>query len=102
MNTTCNHALFAVVELYTQFLPALMPLLPQFYTVLVWSISQGMSCSAWSWVLMSPEVRLSCLTIPPPPPPPPSTDNEQLARSATQCLQVCQASGSTAGLVPCG
>jgi hypothetical protein len=69
MNTTCNHALFAVVELYTQFLPALMPLLPQFYTVLVWSISQGMhailvmvmgashkACMlswSWSWVLMS-------------------------------------------------
>eukprot|EP00123_Amoebidium_parasiticum_P018332 comp24173_c0_seq3/m.44171 comp24173_c0_seq3/g.44171 ORF comp24173_c0_seq3/g.44171 comp24173_c0_seq3/m.44171 type:complete len:1874 (-) comp24173_c0_seq3:308-5929(-) len=55
MNTTCNHAIFAVGEVFTQYFAVLAPLLPTFFENLNWCIMQ---------------------------------DNEQLARSATQCLQV--------------
>eukprot|EP01134_Creolimax_fragrantissima_P004638 CFRG4638T1 len=55
LNTTCNHALFAIVELFTLYMDQLEPMIGSFYTTLRWCIDQ---------------------------------DNEQIARSATQCLQV--------------
>ncbi|KNC84585.1 hypothetical protein SARC_03204 [Sphaeroforma arctica JP610] len=55
LNTTCNHALFAIVELFTLYMDQLEPMLAAFYGTLRWCIDQ---------------------------------DNEQIARSATQCLQV--------------
>lgn len=55
MTTTCNHALYAVVDVFSQFFPVLEPLLlPHLYGQLLWCVSQ---------------------------------DNEQLARSGTNCLE---------------
>jgi brefeldin A-inhibited guanine nucleotide-exchange protein len=55
MTTTCNHALYAVVDVFSQFFPILEPLLlPHLYGQLLWCVSQ---------------------------------DNEQLARSGTNCLE---------------
>lgn len=55
MNTTCDHTLYAVVDVFTQFFHVLGPrLLPQLYAQLLWCVSQ---------------------------------ENEQLARSGTNCLE---------------
>eukprot|EP01135_Chromosphaera_perkinsii_P000995 Nk52_evm9s156 gene=Nk52_evmTU9s156 len=56
MNTTCNHAIFAIVDLFTQYFDVLSPiLLNDVLDRLHWCVQQ---------------------------------DNEQLARSGTQCLQI--------------
>ncbi|KAI5644122.1 sec7 domain-containing protein [Phthorimaea operculella] len=55
MTTTCNHALYAIVDVFTQFFDILGPLLlEQLYSQLHWCVQQ---------------------------------DNEQLARSGTNCLE---------------
>ncbi|KAI1295380.1 Brefeldin A-inhibited guanine nucleotide-exchange protein 1 [Halotydeus destructor] len=55
MTTTCNHALYSVVDVFTQFFSTLGPLmLPQLNAQILWCVSQ---------------------------------DNEQLARSGTNCLE---------------
>ncbi|KAG7208279.1 hypothetical protein KM043_014522 [Ampulex compressa] len=55
MTTTCNHALYAIVDVFSQFYDTLGPLLlEQLYSQLLWCVQQ---------------------------------DNEQLARSGTNCLE---------------
>lgn len=55
MTTTCNHALYAIVDVFSQFYDTLGPLLlEQLYAQLLWCVQQ---------------------------------DNEQLARSGTNCLE---------------
>lgn len=55
MTTTCNHALYAIVDVFSQFYDILGPLLlEQLYSQLLWCVQQ---------------------------------DNEQLARSGTNCLE---------------
>lgn len=55
MTTTCNHALYAIVDVFSQFYDILGPLLlKQLYSQLLWCVQQ---------------------------------DNEQLARSGTNCLE---------------
>ena len=55
MNTTCNHCLYSVVDVFTQYFGVLGTLLlPQLYSQLLWCVAQ---------------------------------DNEQLARSGTNCLE---------------
>lgn len=55
MTTTCNHALYAIVDVFSQFYDTLGPLLlGQLYSQLLWCVQQ---------------------------------DNEQLARSGTNCLE---------------
>ena len=55
MTTTCNHALYAIVDVFSQFFDTLGPLLlEQLYSQLLWCVQQ---------------------------------DNEQLARSGTNCLE---------------
>ncbi|CAH0546224.1 unnamed protein product [Brassicogethes aeneus] len=55
MTTTCNHALYAIVDVFTQYFDVLGPLLlEEFYSRLHWCVQQ---------------------------------DNEQLARSGTNCLE---------------
>ncbi|XP_050735041.1 brefeldin A-inhibited guanine nucleotide-exchange protein 1-like isoform X2 [Eriocheir sinensis] len=55
MTTTCNHALYAIVDVFTQYFDVLSPILLQdLYTQLHWCVQQ---------------------------------DNEQLARSGTNCLE---------------
>lgn len=55
LNTTCSHALYSVVDVFTQFFDILGPiLLPQFYSQLLWCVAQ---------------------------------ENEQLARSGTNCFE---------------
>lgn len=55
MTTTCNHALYAIVDVFTQYFEMLGPmLLKDLYTQLHWCVQQ---------------------------------DNEQLARSGTNCLE---------------
>ncbi|XP_055022268.1 brefeldin A-inhibited guanine nucleotide-exchange protein 2-like [Boleophthalmus pectinirostris] len=55
MTTTCNHALYAICDVFTHFYEALSPiLLPDIFTQLQWCVRQ---------------------------------DNEQLARSGTNCLE---------------
>lgn len=55
MTTTCNHALYAIVDVFTQYYEILSPvLLTELYNQLHWCVKQ---------------------------------DNEQLARSGTNCLE---------------
>lgn len=55
MTTTCNHALYAIVDVFSQYFEMLGPmLLEDLYTQLLWCVQQ---------------------------------DNEQLARSGTNCLE---------------
>ncbi len=55
MMTTCNHALYAIVDVFSQYYDSLAPiLLPDIYQQLFWCVQQG---------------------------------NEQLARSAINCLE---------------
>lgn len=45
MTTTCNHALFAIVDVFTQYYESLGPLLmDDIFTQLSWCVQQGM-CS---------------------------------------------------------
>ena len=55
MTTTCNHALYAIVDVFTQYFDTISPLLIEdLYTHLKWCVKQ---------------------------------DNEQLARSGTNCFE---------------
>jgi len=43
MTTTCNHALYAIVDVFTQYFDVLGPLLLEdLYTQLHWCVQQGM------------------------------------------------------------
>ena len=43
MTTTCNHALYAIVDVFTQYFDILGPLLLEdLYTQLHWCVQQGM------------------------------------------------------------
>ncbi len=43
MTTTCNHALFAIVDVFTQYYESLGPLLMEdIFTQLSWCVQQGM------------------------------------------------------------
>ncbi|KAG7171828.1 Brefeldin A-inhibited guanine nucleotide-exchange protein 1-like [Homarus americanus] len=65
MTTTCNHALYAIVDVFTQYFEVLSPmLLADLYTQLHWCVQQ---------------------------------DNEQLARSGTNCLENLSGVGSVNG-----
>uniref|UniRef100_A0A146LI66 Brefeldin A-inhibited guanine nucleotide-exchange protein 2 n=2 Tax=Lygus hesperus TaxID=30085 RepID=A0A146LI66_LYGHE len=66
MTTTCNHALYAIVDVFTQYFPVLGPLLLQdLYNQLLWCVQQT----------TSPNLPLF------------AAENEQLARSGTNCLE---------------
>ncbi|BET03204.1 brefeldin A-inhibited guanine nucleotide-exchange protein [Nesidiocoris tenuis] len=66
MTTTCNHALYAIVDVFTQYFPVLGPLLLQdLYNQLLWCVQQT----------TSPTLPLF------------AAENEQLARSGTNCLE---------------
>ena len=72
MTTTCNHALYAIVDVFTQFYK-LIPesLVDDLYTQLKWCVDQGTEiCTPSS----SSHGALSL-------------DNEQLAKSGTNCLE---------------
>jgi hypothetical protein len=44
MTTTCNHALYAIVDVFTQYFDILGPLLLEdLYTQLHWCVQQGMA-----------------------------------------------------------
>ena len=43
MTTTCNHALYAVVDVYTQHYAVLAPLLSELLQLLQWCVKQGES-----------------------------------------------------------
>lgn len=55
MTTTCNHALYAIIDVFSQYFETISPILvDELYTHLKWCVKQ---------------------------------DNEQLARSGTNCLE---------------
>lgn len=84
MTTTCNHALYAICDVFTQYFEALNDvLLDDILAQLYWCVQQG-ECAA---ALRPSELSFKQL---------PfflihsfhsSTDNEQLARSGTNCLE---------------
>lgn len=48
MTTTCNHALYAIVDVFTQYFDVLSPILLQdLYTQLHWCVQQGGQLAAF-------------------------------------------------------
>lgn len=86
MTTTCNHALYAICDVFTQYFEALNDvLLDDILAQLYWCVQQGEFTAA----LRSSKLRLKTASVffKNSLLPPPSTDNEQLARSGTNCLE---------------
>ncbi|NXL61027.1 BIG1 protein, partial [Chordeiles acutipennis] len=84
MTTTCNHALYAICDVFTQYLEVLSDvLLDDIFAQLYWCVQQGRTvpnyvkqCSHFTVLNVNKQVY--CLSFP---------DNEQLARSGTNCLE---------------
>nr|CAD7577185.1 unnamed protein product [Timema californicum] len=91
MTTTCNHALYAIVDVFTQYFDILGPLLLEdLYIQLHWCVQQGVCNKVRLYTQVCNKVRLyiqvcatrldctfRCV----------QQDNEQLARSGTNCLE---------------
>lgn len=70
MTTTCNHTLYALMDVFVQYFETLSPvLLEKILEQLLWCVQQGIAP-----LLLS----LSFIN---------NSDNEQLARSGTNCLE---------------
>lgn len=53
MTTTCNHALYAIVDVFTQYFDVLSPILLQdLYTQLHWCVQQGGWLAAYLWEVL--------------------------------------------------
>ena len=92
MTTTCNHALYAIVDVFTQYYDVLNPILmDELYDQLKWCVQQGtVKPNCYAVFLRSFALeKLTCqsclaitllgfLSV---------SDNEQLARSGTNCLE---------------
>ena len=75
MTTTCNHALYAMMDVFSQFFEVLSPvLLEDVLNQLLWCVQQGMYMSL-NLQGKGSSLPLNCI------------DNEQLARSGTNCLE---------------
>lgn len=86
MTTTCNHALYAICDVFTQFYEPLSEiLLVDIFTQLQWCVRQG-GChpSACPVITVTPAPERSLIVLPSPSL---YSDNEQLARSGTNCLE---------------
>ncbi|NWI66777.1 BIG1 protein, partial [Todus mexicanus] len=84
MTTTCNHALYAICDVFTQYLDVLSDvLLDDIFAQLYWCVQQGkkaMNCvkQRERFTVLGVNKQTRCLSFP---------DNEQLARSGTNCLE---------------
>lgn len=90
MTTTCNHALFAIVDVFTQYYEILGPLLmDDIFVQLQWCITQGIVgniyaqqyfCWDYTYVTLILYFKWLLPLIAP-------ADHEQLARSGTHCFE---------------
>jgi len=66
MTTTCNHALYAIVDVFTQFYSVLQDvLLSDLYDQLYWCVQQGMRLisgakTPWSVMACTPVINEKC------------------------------------------
>ena len=73
MTTTCNHALYAIVDVFTQFYEDIPEsLVDDLYSQLKWCVNQGKNTGKEEDHRQLMEIFL---------------DNEQLAKSGTNCLE---------------